>query len=204
VTPKQERFVEEYLIDLNATQAAIRAGYSEKTAYAIGEQNLRKLEVATAIAARRAVLTEVAEVTQERIVREYAKLGFSKVSDIIAWGSREVQIGFDADGKRLSPDQIEDAVMVRSELAPYVDAIPSDQLSEAALASVSEVALTKDGLRIKLHDKRAALQDLGRHLGMFVDRHEHKVDVTLRSLILESMGEVIEGEVVRREDGEDK
>lgn len=49
MTPKQERFVEEYLIDLNATQAAIRAGYSARTAYSIGEENLRKPEIAAAI-----------------------------------------------------------------------------------------------------------------------------------------------------------
>lgn len=45
MTAKQKRFCDEYLIDLNATQAAIRAGYSKKTAYAIGEQNLKKLEL---------------------------------------------------------------------------------------------------------------------------------------------------------------
>ena len=45
LTAKQQRFCDEYLIDLNATQAAIRAGYSKKTAYAIGEQNLKKLEL---------------------------------------------------------------------------------------------------------------------------------------------------------------
>ena len=49
LTPKQEMFVREYLVDLNATQAAIRAGYSEKSAYAIGEENLRKPEIATAV-----------------------------------------------------------------------------------------------------------------------------------------------------------
>ena len=47
LTPKQQRFVEEYLIDLNATQAAIRAGYSEKTADSIGLQLLRKTQVLT-------------------------------------------------------------------------------------------------------------------------------------------------------------
>ena len=45
MTDKQRRFCDEYLIDLNATRAAIRAGYSERTAYSIGEQNLKKLEV---------------------------------------------------------------------------------------------------------------------------------------------------------------
>jgi len=49
LTPKQQRFVEEYLIDLNATQAAIRAGYSEKTAYSVGHENLKKPEIQKAI-----------------------------------------------------------------------------------------------------------------------------------------------------------
>lgn len=49
VNAKQKRFCDEYLVDCNATQAAIRAGYSEKTAYAIGEQNLKKLELKTYI-----------------------------------------------------------------------------------------------------------------------------------------------------------
>ena len=49
MTPKQQRFIEEYLIDLNATQAAIRAGYSAKTAYSIGQQNLNKIEIASAL-----------------------------------------------------------------------------------------------------------------------------------------------------------
>lgn len=49
LTPKQELFCKEYLIDLNATQAAIRAGYSKKTAYSIGEENLKKPELARRI-----------------------------------------------------------------------------------------------------------------------------------------------------------
>ena len=49
MTPKQQLFIKEYLVDLNATQAAIRAGYSQKTAYAIGEENLRKPEIAESI-----------------------------------------------------------------------------------------------------------------------------------------------------------
>lgn len=49
LTPKQSLFVKEYLVDLNATQSAIRAGYSEKTAYSIGEENLRKPDIAAAL-----------------------------------------------------------------------------------------------------------------------------------------------------------
>lgn len=183
MTPKQERFVQEYLVDLNATQAAIRAGYSTKTARVIAQETLLSPAVIAALGARRKALADVIEVTQESLTQRLAHIGYTDMTDIIRWGSREVQIGFDADGKRLPPDQIEDAVMVRTELAPYVDAIESDQLSPRARAAVSEVALTKDGLKIKMHDKVNAIVQLGRTLGMFTDNV--KVSVSLESLIRE-------------------
>lgn len=63
LTPRQQRFVDEYLIDLNATQAAIRAGYSKKTAYAIGHENLSKPEIANAIEVKQAFRAEKLEIT---------------------------------------------------------------------------------------------------------------------------------------------
>ena len=68
LTAKQQRFVAEYLIDLNATQAAIRAGYSEKTAYSIGQENLTKPEIAAAVAAAQAERSERTEVTQDYVL----------------------------------------------------------------------------------------------------------------------------------------
>jgi phage terminase small subunit len=68
LTPKQQRFVAEYLIDLNATQAAMRAGYSKKTAYAIGHENLSKPEIAAAISALRIKVAEKAELSIDWIV----------------------------------------------------------------------------------------------------------------------------------------
>ncbi len=68
MTPKQERFVAEYLIDLNATQAAIRAGYSEKTAQVIGSENLSKPMIAAAVAAAQAERSERTEVTQDYVL----------------------------------------------------------------------------------------------------------------------------------------
>jgi len=65
LTPKQARFVAEYLIDLNATQAAIRAGYSPKTAFAIGSENLRKPLVAEAIKAGQAEVSKQQGITLE-------------------------------------------------------------------------------------------------------------------------------------------
>ncbi len=68
LTPKQQRFVEEYLVNLNATQAAVRAGYSEKTAYSVGHENLKKPEVAAAIQEAMAARSERTKADQDWIV----------------------------------------------------------------------------------------------------------------------------------------
>lgn len=68
LTPKQQRFVEEYLVDLNATQAAVRAGYSQKTASSIGEENLRKPEIQQAIAQAKAKRSEKVNITAEYVL----------------------------------------------------------------------------------------------------------------------------------------
>lgn len=68
LTAKQERFVQEYIIDLNATQAAIRAGYSEKTAGSVGNENLHKPEIAKAITAELVKRAERVEVSQDYVL----------------------------------------------------------------------------------------------------------------------------------------
>ena len=77
LTPKQTRFVQEYLIDLNATQAAIRAGYSAKTAFAIGHENLSKPNIAAAITEAQAKRAERAEITADRVLEELGEIGFA-------------------------------------------------------------------------------------------------------------------------------
>lgn len=75
LNPKQARFVAEYLIDSNATQAAIRAGYSKKTAAVIGAENLRKPNIAAAVKAGRAKITDKLEITAERLIRDVLEIG---------------------------------------------------------------------------------------------------------------------------------
>jgi len=70
LNPKQTRFVAEYLIDSNATQAAIRAGYSEKTAAVIGCENLTKPNIAAAIAAGTAKIADRLDITAEKVLRD--------------------------------------------------------------------------------------------------------------------------------------
>ena len=83
LNPKQQRFVEEYLIDLNATQAAIRAGYSPKTATAIASENLSKHSISAAIACAMAERSKRTGITQDRILEELAKVAFIKLTDIV-------------------------------------------------------------------------------------------------------------------------
>ena len=91
LSPKQKLFVAEYLVDLNATQAAIRAGFSRRRAVDL----LREGPVAQAVAARQAELADRIGVTVERIVTELARIGFSDIRDVVQW--RSVPTASDAD-----------------------------------------------------------------------------------------------------------
>lgn len=81
LTPKQERFVQEYLVDLNATQAAIRAGYKEKTAGAIGSENLKKPEIQSALQRALKDREERTEVTQDYVIRKLVEIADKEASD---------------------------------------------------------------------------------------------------------------------------
>ena len=78
-TPKQRRLVNEYLIDLNAPQAAIRAGYSKKTAQQIGAENLSKPVIQAEIQKRQVKLQNKLEITQERVLQELAAIALSLI-----------------------------------------------------------------------------------------------------------------------------
>jgi len=82
LTPRQQRFVEEYLVDLNATQAAVRAGYSSKGAEVRGCELLRNRKVAEGIRAAQAVRAERTRVTADRVLAELAAVAFSDIRDI--------------------------------------------------------------------------------------------------------------------------
>lgn len=82
LTDKQERFCYEYCIDLNATQAAIRAGYSEKTAQMIGYENLRKPQIADRISEMQGNLAKTAGITALRVLNEHEKMAFSSIAHL--------------------------------------------------------------------------------------------------------------------------
>lgn len=149
LTPKQAEFVRQYLVDLNATQAAIRAGYSEKTGYSTGQRMLKNVEVQNAIAQAQVQRTKRTEITADRVVAELAKIAFADPRELMEWGPEGVKLKDSAD------------------------------LTEEQAASVAEVSetTTKDGgsLRLKKHDKVKALELLGRHLGMFTDKVKNEI-----------------------------
>lgn len=154
---KQSVFVAEYLIDMNATQAAIRAGYSEKTAGSQAFDLLRKPEIQEAISLAMEERAKRTDITQDRVLLELAKIGFSDIRKAVAWGP-EVQI--------VDPDTGETAI------SNGVALIASGSIDDDTAAAVSEISQTAQGIKIKLHDKRAALVDIGKHLGMFRDKLE--------------------------------
>ena len=143
LTPKQTRFIEEFLLDLNATAAAIRAGYSKRTAKQKAWKLRETPEIKAAITAAIEARSERTEITADQVLEELAKIGFANSGDFFEWG----------------PDGIK--------VKPQAD-LTSEQ--QAAVAEVSETK-TKEGgtVKVKLHDKVGALDKIGRHLGMFTD-----------------------------------
>lgn len=83
LTEKQKMFVQEYLIDLNATQAAIRAGYSPKTANEQGSRLLAKVSIKEEIEREMAKRSRRTGISQDRVLQEYAKVAFANIEDIV-------------------------------------------------------------------------------------------------------------------------
>lgn len=155
LTAKQQRFVEEYLVDLNATQAAIRAGYSKRTAYSVGNENLNKPEIAAAIQEARDKQAKRTEITADRVLRELAKMGFSNMLD---YATVQPDGYAYIDLADLTRDQA--AAIQEMTIDEYVDGTGED-------------ARPVKRVRVKLADKKASLELLGKHLGIFDERLRH-------------------------------
>jgi phage terminase small subunit len=109
---------------------------------------------------------ERAEVTAEEVIRELKKLGFSCIGKAVTWRNEVVTQQLE-EGEEGEPKTV---------LVPRVRIVPTEDLDKATLDAIAEVSQQANGaLRVKLHDKHAALVSLGRHLGLFTNHH--KVDV---------------------------
>lgn len=151
LTGKQWRFVAEYLIDLNATQAAIRAGYSEKTAHSQGPRLLENVEILVEIEKAKIERSKRTEITQDKVVAELAKLGFSDIRKAVRWGRSPI----DTKAENADPNG----------LGVYpVELVPSEEVDDDTAAAITEVSLTQTGVKIKIADKRAALETLLKHV----------------------------------------
>ena len=152
LTPKQARFVEEYLVDLNATQAAIRAGYSAKTAYSQGQRLLKNVEVEAAIQKAQDARAKRTEVTIDRVLTELAVVGFADMGTYLNLVDGRVE-------RRDWSDLPVDATKVIQE-------ITQEEHTGGRGHDVGEVRRTK----FKLYSKLDALEKIARHLGMFTEK----------------------------------
>lgn len=150
LTKKQQRFVDEYLIDLNATQAAIRAGYSSDSAREIGYENMTKPDIQQAIAEHMAERSKRTGVNQDRVVLELAKIAFVKVTDIV-----------DSQCKIKDTASEDDLACIES--MKYKE-------SESDTGSSVE-------REVKIASKLKALEMLGKHLGMWNDKIDVNVAI---------------------------
>lgn len=119
LTPKQERFVDEYLIDLNATAAAVRAGYNEKTARIIASQNLSKLNIQRALAVRLKARQERTEISQDWVVNNLKKIAERSMEHDEAPYMQAANKALELLGKHLG--MFRDSVQMDGELRIQVD-----------------------------------------------------------------------------------
>jgi len=168
LTKKQEMFCREYLVDYNATQAAIRAGYSEKTARVIGPENLSKPAIQAFLQSLQKPKLEALDISQERILKEYEAMAFTSLGHFL---SRK------EDGSIHTVDGM-----------PTLDfdGVTDHQL--AGLAGFETIILPAYGddepnpikIKIKLADKKGALDVLAKRAGLLKDHIEHSGEVKIK------------------------
>lgn len=160
ITPKKQRFVDEYLVDLNATQAAIRAGYSAKTAHSQGPRLLDDVGVKELIANAMAKRSESTRITAERVLQELGRVAFFDPRRLL-----------NADGSPRPISELDD------DTAAVLAGMDIQEEYEGSGEDRRFIGYTK---KFKLADKVGALSLAMRHLGMLTDKLEVK-DVTTRA-----------------------
>lgn len=146
---KQKAFCKEYLVDLNATQAAIRAGYSKKTAGAYSAQLMQTPSIKEEIENLMQERSERTQITADRVLEELAHLAFYDPTQLF---------------------KIEQGSLIIAD----TDSLPERE--KRALVQASELSGKVSKLEVKMADKLGALQMLGKHLKMFTDKTEIGVE----------------------------
>lgn len=153
LTPKQAKFVEEYLIDLNATQAAIRAGYRAKNADKVGSILLGKTRVTEAIQRAMDKRSHRTGITADRVLQELALIGYSNVMDYRVDETNNLVLAADVSPAAM---RAVSSVKRKTRVIPQRDGPP----------------IIEHELEFRLWDKNTALTNLGKHLRLFIDRIE--------------------------------
>lgn len=164
-TEREQLFIAEFPKDLNATQAAIRAGYSKRSAGQIGHRLLKKDEIQQAIRDELDKHLSEADVTTERVVRELARIGFSNMLDYLSIG-RNGEAYVDLSG------------LTRSQAAAI-----SEYVVEDFVDGRGEDARDVRRVRFKTAPKHPALETLAKYLGILTDRHELTGEFTVTEIV---------------------
>lgn len=151
--PKRARFIAEYLIDLNATQAAERAGYSRKTAYSQGQRLLKNAEIQRAIARAQAERSARTGISQDRVLQELELLAFSDLT-------------------HYTVDDRGDVTLTAQAPAGAMRALQSIKRRITTRGSGKTLEVTRE-VEIRLWDKPGPLKLAGQHVGLFTEKHEH-------------------------------
>lgn len=167
LTEKQRLFVLEYLRDFNATRAAMAIGYSKKTAYAIGWNLLRKVEIQAEIKRQKELRATELGLDVQRVIAEYMKIAFADITDYAEFGQQEMPI-ITKKGPMIDPNTGE-VMTIKESYVAFRDH------SEVDGSVISEVKQGKDGVSIKLHDKMKALEKLERYLDFMTEEERLKV-----------------------------
>jgi phage terminase small subunit len=183
LTDKQEAFCQEYLVDLNATKAAIKAGYSERSASVLAVKLMNKPQVQERIQELQQKRAARTEVSADRVVEELKVIAFSKVTDFLEVREVERSIGL----KKKTPieedfddeDDEEEPLTVKYN---SVSVFQTSEMNQAAIPAIAAIKEGKNGIELKLHDKTKALELLARHLGMLKDNLNLNADDELKSL----------------------
>lgn len=161
LTPKQALFVENYVIDFNATKAALRAGYSAKTAAAIGNENLTKPAIRSALAKRINKNAKKVSLEGDFVLDRLMSIAAFDIREAVSFRSNVIAMVENEDGD-IAPG-----------IVNQVELIDSDKLTDKAAYNIKGIKQGKDGsLSLQFEDKQGALEKLGRHLGLFKDRME--------------------------------
>lgn len=186
LTPKQQQFVREYLIDFNATQAAIRAGYSPKTAQVIGAENIKKPMVAAEIQRLGQKTAQKLEITRESIMQELAAIGFARASDFVRVETEPTT--------RLGVHPLTGEIISLPSYCQTVRITNTDELPEDKAAALAGIKQGTNGIEVKLHDKVRALELLGKAVGVFDSGRDTSTEATnnLFKAIVESAQEGLE------------